>query len=171
MKKIIDGAAEWIGHNRFTAATLALILVAAVFLVGCPAKTPSPMDPTRDVTRSELAAEVAHIQGNLAEAGAAIDAKIAAYNLAIDDANAKVAAAYDALEEAEAKRQQIAAFVLSSIKTVASGTAPTTGAGFAAWGLAGLAVLGVGATADNIRKRAVISVTKAENKKLLSRKA
>lgn len=48
----------WIRHNPFFAVALFLLLLFLFWLLGCESTAPSPIDPTRNVTRPQLQIEI-----------------------------------------------------------------------------------------------------------------
>lgn len=48
----------WIRHNPFFAVALVLLLLFMFWLLGCESTAPSPVDPTRSVTRPQLHIEI-----------------------------------------------------------------------------------------------------------------
>lgn len=48
----------WIRHNPFFAVALVLLTLFLFWLFGCESTAPSPIDPTRDVTRPQLQIEI-----------------------------------------------------------------------------------------------------------------
>lgn len=49
---------KWIRHNPFFAVALVLLSLFLFWLLGCESTAPSPVDPTRDVTRPQLQIEI-----------------------------------------------------------------------------------------------------------------
>ena len=160
MKKVM----KWVEHNRFFVLSALVFVVGMAWVGGCAANGISPLDPAREVTRDELDGEVAVIDRMLSTEKATLDAQIAAFNAKVEEQNKLIDNAYSTIARGEEHRAKLIAFTLESLKMVASGTAPTTMPGALSYLLTGLFAMGVGATADNIRKRAVISTLKSEKK-------
>lgn len=157
---------EWIGNNRFTSVVLVIVLLGLVSLASCAATGVSPLDPTQRVTREELGNEVAILEGAARAERAQLAAQLEAFNAKVDQQNRLIENSYASIEKGEAWRAKVAQFGMDSLRAVASGTAPTTPAGMLGYLVSGMALLGVGATADNIRKRTVISVQKSTINKI-----
>jgi len=84
---------KWIDHHRYTLAGLLVMACLSLWLVGCQVTTASPIDPQRQVTATELNAEITHMQAQFDKRAAEIEAAMTGYNADVEAFNALAEAA------------------------------------------------------------------------------
>lgn len=160
-------AISWIKKNEATSVALLAVAALFVFAVACQPKAQSITDPSKQVTRGELAAEVVQVNAGLSEEQAAIEADLAKARADFDARIAKLEASREATaslkeqaeEELARKEEALAEAVLlveGLVQTAAGPYAPL------AMGALGVVTLGLGI--DNRRKDGVIKGQKISAK-------
>lgn len=160
---------NWVSYNRYLAIGLVVGCIAAYGLVGCQMKTQSLKEPTKQVTATELKAEVADKNLELEKAAADLNVEKAKVQAEIEKYNANVTALnkqVQARQEDLAKKEQIRAEVLQAagglITTAVTGGTVTPGAAVGTvLQMLSLAVAG-GAVLDNRRKDKKIAEQRSE---------
>ncbi len=150
MKDLLHTALNWLDHNRWTAAGLALGVAIMLAVVGCEPRAISPVSG-EPATAAQIQADV---EGFIAQQQAAVAAIEANVQAAVIKAEAAVA-------EINARKAAIAEAILT-LQEVLGGFAGPVGAPLVslAGGLA-LSAFGIGALVDNRRKDSVITALKS----------
>ena len=99
---ILHSMLKWLDYNRGLVAALVLGVIASAWLVGCDVKTGSILDPTRQVTPSQLDREITTLQGQMDKRASAIKTMEAEYNADVTAANQNIVAANADLDAQEA---------------------------------------------------------------------
>ncbi len=123
---ILHSMLKWLDYNRGLVAALVLGVIASAWLVGCDVKTGSILDPTRQVTPSQLDREITTLQGQMDKRASAIKTMEAEYNADVTAANQNIVAANADLDAQEALRLKLIEIAGGIGTAVASGgfTAP-----------------------------------------------
>lgn len=163
MKDVFHRAVNWIDHNRYT--VISLVLFAAMMalvsgVIGCASRTPGVLsaDP---VPRAEFDRQVLLAEKDFTGRRLELEKQMAVFNADVAAFNEQIAAGYADLERQDAFRGQVLDAVSSVVVSAADGTLNPAATIPLGLGLLGL-LFGLGKSADNSRKDAVIAALKTD---------
>lgn len=156
---LIHKLTNWIDHNRYVVLAAVLLGVILVVGVGCESTTSSISDPTVQVDRVALEADIADVNATLATQAAMIDAEVAKYNAQVTGINAKIDAAVADLDRQDEMKAELFNLAGSAVTAIASGGVDTSAVIGTAI-TAGSLLFSIGVAADNQRKDKIIAKQK-----------
>lgn len=166
---VLNTMVKWLDHNRYTVLSLilfTLLLVGMVTMVGCESRTaglvPDENGQLIEIDRPEFHRQVLVAEKDFAIRRVQLDARVAEYNQEVESFNQRVEAGLQDLDRQDAFRQEILDTVGLVATEAAQGTINPVSLIPIGIGLLG-ASLGLGTSADNRRKDAVITKLKTSS--------